>query len=280
MKALKFFFQIILGAIYLISGISKAADINGFADILMQYGNSYLYLLAPIIACIEIIFAFLLFLSWNTRKVALFSFFFISVLTIVFVLGLFFSGVDDCGCLGSFYKLPVWFSFTRNILMILMSYRLFVQDRNYDQSRIELLKLFVSLAFGLATLLLSSQELLLRYKLATYHPGKNINKTFIGQFLKNSEEESLIFLFSPNCEHCIAITPKIIDKAKGGEYNRIIGLYPKELPDSLISNYNNRFKPNFPLYPVPYDSIIKFTKSVPFFVSVRYGIIKEVGFEI
>ena len=143
MKALKFFFQIILGAIYLISGISKAADINGFADILMQYGNSYLYLLAPIIACIEIIFAFLLFLSWNTRKVALFSFFFISVLTIVFVLGLFFSGVDDCGCLGSFYKLPVWFSFIRNILMILMSYRLFVQDCSYDQSRIELLKLFV-----------------------------------------------------------------------------------------------------------------------------------------
>jgi uncharacterized membrane protein YphA (DoxX/SURF4 family) len=280
MKTIKLFFQFLLGFIYLISGISKAADINGFADILMQYGYPNLFLLAPIITFIEIVFAFLVFLSWNTRRVALFSLVFISVISVVFIVGHFYKGVEDCGCLGSFYELPSWISITRNILMILISYWLFLQGLNYKNTRMELFKLITSIAFGFATLFLSSHELWYTYKRSTYQPGESIKNTVIGQYLKNSDDEALIFLFSPNCEHCLKITPKVIEKANELEYKNIIGLYPKDLPDSLLRNFNIRFKPNFQNYPVPYDSLTRFTQSIPFFISVRNGRIKKVGIKI
>ncbi len=118
-------FALFLSIIYLISGIAKAADINGFADIIVQYGFPELYFLAPIITFIEIVLAFALLFFWNIRKTALFSLGFIVSLSLIFLFGFIFLRIDDCGCLGSFYQIPVWLSILRNIFMIFASYWLY-----------------------------------------------------------------------------------------------------------------------------------------------------------
>jgi hypothetical protein len=128
MKILQILIGILLGSIYLISGIAKAADINGFGDIIVQYGFPKLYVLAPVITSIEMVLAFSLLFFWNIRIVALFSFGFIILLSSVFVVGFLFMGIEDCGCLGSFYEFPLWLSVLRNIFMIFASYWL----SNYD----------------------------------------------------------------------------------------------------------------------------------------------------
>jgi len=148
-----------LALIYLISGIAKAADINGFADILMQYGFPKLYFLAPIITFIEIVLAFAFLFFWNIRKVALFSFIFIIFLSCIFAAGFFFMGIEDCGCLGSFYQIPAWLSILRNIFMIFASYWLYKNAIEFRNSKLEIAKPIVAFGLGLVTLCITGFEM-------------------------------------------------------------------------------------------------------------------------
>jgi hypothetical protein len=181
MKSIQFSSRILiifLALIYLISGTAKAADINGFADILMQYGFPKLYFLAPIITFMEIVLAFALLFFWNIRKIALFSFIFIIFLSCIFAAGFFFMGIEDCGCLGSFYQIPAWLSILRNIFMIFASYWLYKNAIEFRNNKLEIAKPIVAFGLGLVTLCITGFEMKETYYAVSYTQGNEIKNTF------------------------------------------------------------------------------------------------------
>jgi uncharacterized membrane protein YphA (DoxX/SURF4 family) len=109
-KSIKLYYLLsssILAVIYLTSSIAKAADINGFADTLLQYGVPNFYYAAPLLTAIEIALGFAFLFQWQVRKAGLFSFYFVAALTVALLYGYFAKGIDDCGCFGSFLSIPI-----------------------------------------------------------------------------------------------------------------------------------------------------------------------------
>jgi hypothetical protein len=279
MKSIQFSSRILiifLALIYLISGTAKAADINGFADILMQYGFPKLYFLAPIITFMEIVLAFVLLFLWNIRKVALFSFIFIIFLSCIFAAGFFFMGIEDCGCLGSFYQIPAWLSILRNIFMIFASYWLYKNAIEFRNNKLEIAKPIVAFGLGLVTLCITGFEMKETYYAVSYTQGNEIKNTFLEEYEQKDDTKRLIFIFSPRCGHCQQVTPKLNQLLKQKTYDEIIGLYPKEVPDESVKNYFNNFKPNFKILPIPTDSVRKITRGYPLFLKLKTGKIEKV----
>ncbi|WP_394991178.1 MauE/DoxX family redox-associated membrane protein [Emticicia sp.] len=221
--------SIILALIYLISGIAKAADINGFGDIIVKYGFPKLYVLAPVITFIEIVLAFALLLFWNTREVALFSFGFIISLSIIFLIGLLFLGIEDCGCLGSFYQIPAWLSLLRNLFMIFASYWLYKNAIEFKSNKFEIAKPIIAFGLGLVTLFVTGFEMKETYYEVSYTQGDKIKNTFLEEYEQSDDTKRLIFIFSPRCGHCKKIAPTLNNLLKQKKYDEIIGLYPKEI---------------------------------------------------
>lgn len=271
---------IMIALIYLISGVAKAADINGFGDIIVQYGFPKLYVLAPIITSIEIVLAFVLLLFWETRKVALFSFGFIILLSSVFLVGFLFMGIEDCGCLGSFYEFPIWLSILRNIFMIFASYWLNKNAFEFKNNRFEIVKLIIAFGLGLVTLFITGYEMKETYSEISYSQGDYIKNTFLENYGQNSEKETLIFIFSPHCGHCKKITPQVNELLKQKKYFDVVGLYPKDVPESFVKEYLLKLNPKFKMIAIPSDSIGKILHSYPLFVTLKNGKIQAIKSQI
>jgi hypothetical protein len=269
MKILQILIRLLLGSIYLISGVAKAADINGFADIIVQYGFPKLYVLAPVITSIEIILAFALLLFWNTRKVALFSLGFIILLSVIFLIGLLFMGIEDCGCLGSFYQIPAWLSLLRNVFMIFASYWLYKNAIEFKNNEFEIAKPIIAFGLGLVTLCITGFEMKETYYAVSYTQGDKIKNTFLEEYEQKGDSKKLIFIFSPQCWHCMKVTPTLNNLLKQKKYDEIIGLYPKEIPESFVKQYVIDLKPIFKTVPIPYDSIRKITRGFPLFLTLK-----------
>jgi thiol-disulfide isomerase/thioredoxin len=268
--------SISLGLIYIISGVAKAANINGFADITMQYGFSKLYILAPIITFIEIALAFALLFFWKTRKVAWFSLGFIVFLSLVFLIGFIFLGIEDCGCLGSFYQIPVWLSILRNIFMIFASYWLYKNAIEFRMNRFEIAKPITAFGLGLVTLCITGFEMKETYYEISYTQGNRIKNTFLEEYEQSDGTKRLIFIFTPRCGHCKKITPTLNKLLKQRKYDEIIGLYPKEIPERFVKKYLNNLKPIFKTVPIPNDSIRKITRGFPLFLTLKNGEIQKI----
>ena len=276
-KFKKILFTVILGLIFLISGIAKAADINGFGDILMQYDFPKLYILAPIITFIEIVLAFTLLFFWNIRKVALFSLGFLVSLSIVFLFGFIFLGIEDCGCLGSFYQIPAWLSLLRNIFMILASYWLYKNAVEFRINRFEIAKPIIAFGLGLVTLPITSYEMKVSYYEVTYTQGDKIKNTFLEEYEQTDGRTKLIFIFSPRCGHCQKVTSRLNQLLKQKTYDEIIGLYPKEMPEESVKKYLDNFKPAFKIKSIPNDSVRKIARGFPLFLTLKNDKIEKVS---
>ena len=272
--------SIILALIYLISGIAKAADINGFGDIIVKYGFPKLYVLAPVITFIEIVLAFALLLFWNTREVALFSFGFIISLSIIFLIGLLFLGIEDCGCLGSFYQIPAWLSLLRNLFMIFASYWLYKNAIEFKSNKFEIAKPIIAFGLGLVTLFVTGFEMKETYYEVSYTQGDKIKNTFLEEYEQSDDTKRLIFIFSPRCGHCKKIAPTLNNLLKQKKYDEIIGLYPKEIPEKFVKQYLIDLKPIFKTVPIPHDSIRKITRSFPLFITLKNDKIQKIMKEL
>lgn len=275
-KTLTIILSIILALIYLISGVAKAADINSFGDIIVQYGFPKLHIYAPIITFIEIVLAFTLLFLWNIRKVALFSLSFIVFLSLVFLTGFIFLGIDDCGCLGSFYQIPAWLSILRNIFMIFASYWLYKNAIEFRSNKFEIAKPVIAFGLGLVTLCITGFEMKETYYAVSYTQGNEIKNTFLEGYEQKNDSKRLIFIFSPRCGHCQEVTANLNQLLKQKTYDEIIGLYPQEIPEKAVKIYSNNFKPIFKIVPIPYDSIRKITRGFPLFIKLKNGKIEKV----
>jgi len=182
-------------------------------------------------------------------------------------------GIEDCGCLGSFYQIPAWLSILRNVFMIFVSYWLYKNAFELGMNKFEIAKFLVALGIGLVTLFVTGFEMKQTYYEASYTQGDKIKNTFLENYGQNSEKEVLIFIFSPNCGHCQQVTPKLNQLLKQKTYDEIIGLYPKEVPDESVKNYFNNFKPIFKILPIPTDSVRKITRGYPLFIKAHMNFV-------
>ena len=77
-------YSIIIGVLFIISGLGKVIDTSGFSNLISQYGLGYLMILSPIIVVFEILLGLFLVLLINPKFYAMISFGLLTIFTALF----------------------------------------------------------------------------------------------------------------------------------------------------------------------------------------------------
>ncbi len=270
--------SILLGIVYLVSGIAKAADINAFVDNIIQYGSPSLRMLAPIIVGVEIIIGFALIVWQKTKAIAQISFWILIFFTTIFSYGYLVNGISDCGCFGNVIKMSPLISILRNITMIgfsgLIWKYLILNPTNNSTS-----KLYLGVIYGLGFVSFFSTgfEMKNTYTVVQNIQSLPLEKTSIGRSVTIPKvDKCLIFIYSPKCPHCQAATSIINRYQKNGLVDTTIAITASELQISDISKFYKQFNPDFHTFQIPKDSLKKITRSLPTLIYVEKGIVQRV----
>lgn len=130
--------RLLVGLLFVFSGLIKANDPVGFGYKLQEYFevfnlsvlNSYAVGIAIVLCALEIVFGALLLLGLYIRKVAwglLVLILFFSFLTFF---SAFFEVVTSCGCFGDAIPLTPWQSFTKDLILLALILVVFYNRKN------------------------------------------------------------------------------------------------------------------------------------------------------
>jgi Predicted membrane protein len=275
---LRLIIQIIAGIIFIISGALKAIDSQSFSSLISAYGFGWAGSIAPVISSIEIILGLCLILNIQPRTTVLFSTAITIVFTLLFSYAFFFRGIEDCGCTGSFLKVSLYISLSRNVLIIIGCLWIWynfkeidVQTKNWKKWTVYVLG-GISLCVSGYTL---GKPLVEKVEKYTIHEGDQINTTVFQCFNdKISKDTCIIFIFSPDCIHCWNVTENIKSIKRTPGFTNVIGI---TYFDSDTTRYMKEMKPNFEVLKYPTDELYDYVFGVPVFLVLKDGkVIKRI----
>lgn len=266
-KYISTFFSILLGSVYVLSGVTKGMDIGSFINLLLLYGNEWFGYFAPFITGFEIFLGFGFIFGTSKKLLAQISFFFIIFLTVIYLIGFFFLGIIDCGCFGKFLHLSPLTTIIKNSLLIGLSFWL------WKLSSPQLSKKWVlvfPIVFGLITFAVNFIEFKRRINNDLSLKEVDLNKTFIKNYAIN--ENQFIYFFNPNCEPCRKAGIRLNEST-----TNVKGFYSNSFKEVEINNYIKIVKPNFKIYSIPQDSMKKYITIVPTILEIKNGKIQKVS---
>lgn len=118
------FTRFYMGLIYLIFGLLKLYNLNKFANIFNKYdiiGNKF-KIYNYIYPFIEIIIGILLIKKIFIKKTIIISIILMLISIISVLISLYYGNTLRCGCLGSFFHIPIsYLTLTENLVMLLMN---------------------------------------------------------------------------------------------------------------------------------------------------------------
>jgi uncharacterized membrane protein YphA (DoxX/SURF4 family) len=270
--------QIIAGIIFIISGASKAIDSQSFSSLISAYGFGWAGGIAPFISAIEIILGLCLILNIQPRITALFAAVITIVFTLLFSYAFFFRGIEDCGCMGSFLKVSPYISLSRNVLIIIGCLWIWftfkepdVQNKNWKKWIVYVIG-GISLCVSGYTL---GKPLIKKVELLTINEGDQVNATVFKCYKdKISKDTCIIFIFSPECNHCWNATENIKSIKRTPGFSNVIGI---TYNDADTARYMKEMKPNFEVLKYPTNELYDYALGVPIFLVLKDGkVIKRI----
>lgn len=121
-------FRILVGALFIFSGLIKANDPLGFSYKLDEYftvfGTEFFIplslFLAIFICAYEVIFGFMLLIGAKTKMTLWALLLMIVYFTFLTFYAAYFNVVKECGCFGDFLKMTPWQSFSKDVALLVM----------------------------------------------------------------------------------------------------------------------------------------------------------------
>jgi len=268
----------IIGVIFLVSGLAKVIDSEGFIESLFQFGLGNLSFIAPILSPVEILLGLGLLLHYQIKTISWIVFWLTILFTFVYLYGFWVHKVEDCGCFGDWIELSPLQTLLKNGFILLGSIYSILHAKNYwADHRLPntILGIIGALSFSLSGYTIQN-SLTTTINLGNL-VGQDINQTSLAHFTsKIKEEQYALFVFSPSCVHCWNSTENVKRIQQAGLAGPVYGIVGKNRATN-ISFYQKKMKPNFQIKIVP-DNQIKenFGNRVPKLLLVNKGIIKKV----
>jgi uncharacterized membrane protein YphA (DoxX/SURF4 family) len=262
-------FSIIIGTLFVVSGIGKVVDVGGFSNLINQYGLGYLMLLSPIIILFEILLGLSLILLINPKRDAMISTVMLTVFTGLFAFAHFRYGINDCGCFGTIQNtnFPPIFSFIRNFILIGMSILLWY---GYSNNKIDVdnWKKYLIASVMVVSIFFSglTYRTPLSFRSANQEihnfQDENIKNTELSNYLKTSSDSTyLVFCFSYTCSYCWNSIENLRSFIRNNSVDSVRVFAIGEEKDRLI--FEENFKPDFPITNLSAESMDKLTLAYP-----------------
>ncbi|MDR2563903.1 MAG: DoxX family protein [Prevotellaceae bacterium] len=256
--------SLISGLVFLISGVAKSLDINGFSKTIALYGFENLQFLSPLIVLIEVIAGLLLVFQIYTRKIAIAGTLLLFGFTLFYSYGLLFKGIDDCGCFGQIHFLntsPV-FTFIRNIiLMIFLIYVSVKSDNNYGKSN-KLTVIVIIAVVGIVSFISGYGYKITNNKKEDNRAYKSVENTELQEFISISRDSTyLVFAFTYTCPHCMNSIENLKQYENFGVVDKVLAL---SIEDSISEQkFRKIFAPNFEIKKFAPKTLFQLTKTFP-----------------
>lgn len=268
-NTLKHSIQIVAGLLFIASGLFKMIDSQGFSTLITRYGFSWAGNYSPVILSAEIILGFCLILNIKPKTTAMIVAIITTLFTISFAYAFFFRGVDDCGCMGSFIRIPPYVSFSRNILIIAGCIWIWKNFENHSIHTKDWKKWIVYIAGG-TSLCISGYSLAKPLtEQGKIQVGDQLNTTvFRYMYDKVSTDTAIVFIFRPSCDHCWNVTENIKSIKRTPGFENVIGLTYANVD---TSQYMREMKPNFEVIMYPTDELYNYVIGVPVLLVLENG---------
>lgn len=255
---------IIIGIVFIISGISKSLDSTTFSQTINSYGLGNIGFLSPIIIITEIYLGLSLFFKIQIKKISFVSFIFLVGLTLTFLYGWIFRDISDCGCFGIINILnssPI-FTILKNIVLIYLCIDLWLSSEKETTNENWFSNTTILLAISIVGFM--SGYTFNSSNISTKKPKKKVavNDSELKNFTILSPDSTyLIFAFSYSCPHCMNSIENLKQYENSGVVDKVIGIAVKDDNKSVL--FEKRYKPNFEIKEVSKHDIIKISSSLP-----------------
>lgn len=282
MKILNHIFRIVVGLVFILSGLAKLFPIEPFEIIFVDLGISN-WVIAPFLA--RFIIAFELFLGlciifdlWLKGIVYKVTQGSLIVFTIYLIYILITKGNNTgCGCFGSFIELSPLESIAKNVLLMILL--MLIKKRHYQLGTFNLVitPLFLAMAFS-STFLLNrvglqnvqgieiNEEVDYSAFPALYKNGEKVNFT---------EGKKIVVFLSVSCSHCESVSHKLhYLQTQHKIENLYVVLASKH--EENIQPFLDKTKIDFPM--IWFNDEVFFSYSgvrLPAFVYLENGVLKK-----
>ncbi|MEI8202267.1 MAG: MauE/DoxX family redox-associated membrane protein [Bacteroidota bacterium] len=259
--------SIIIGTVFIVSGIGKAFNTTAFAYIIYEYHFGYAFFAAPVIPVIEVLLGLMLIFKIYRRTAALLSGIMLLIFSIIFAYGYWAHQIEDCGCFGEIRALQLspWITFTRNIVLLIMSVFIMLNRTAETQKQLTLWKAWIVFPIIIGVALLSGFSFKLTADESdTTHPwqGKAIKDTKLPLFIHtNPDSTYLCFVFSWKCFHCWNSIENVKSYKAYHVVDSIIGISMHD--DKNEARTRKYFDINFPVIKTSRDSTRLLTEVLP-----------------
>ncbi len=238
-------YGLMVGIVFLISGIAKSLDITSFSKIITQYGFENLEFIGPLIVLTEVFIGLLLVFQIWQKWSALAGILLVIGFTIIYVYGVVFYNIEDCGCFGKITVLntsPV-FTFSRNVILIYLLIAVWRKTEN----KLTLDKWIAGIVLFFMCLVAFISGYTYKKDSKKHMPKSStvaIEDSVLKEFVSLSKDSTyLVFAFSYTCPHCLNSIANLKEYEQSGAVDKVIGL---ALGDSIVEKkFMEIFKPNF-----------------------------------
>jgi len=252
---------IIIGSIYLLSGIGKVVNVVAFEMLIANYGFESLQILAPFIILGELALGVCLVLWIKPKITSLLSLILLVIFTTAFTYAHFKNGINDCGCFGMFnlnQQSPIS-TYIRNIILFGMSLFVFIKTSKENPpienwKKYSIIAFFIPIVFVCGFTFRIPQNL---YKIKQHqYLNKAIKETILSDYLQTAKDSTyLIYCFSYTCPHCWNSIENYKSFKTTGMIDSIIAISLVSADTSISFQNRNAFTEHFGTNLVNYELI-------------------------
>ena len=283
MKSFFLILRLLVGLIFIISGIAKLFPIEPFENTFIELGISN-WLMVPFLARIFVAFELFLGLSiivnlWLKNKIYYIAQTTLIIFTAYLIYLLFTKGNNaDCGCFGNLIQLSPAVSILKNVLLLIALYFI-PKQHSFSKAKIWGFSIFV-IAIALPLFLnpigvhnVQGIEVEEQIDFSKLPPLYKTN-----QHVDFSKGKKIVAFLSYKCQHCInaGIKFSLLDKKK-----KISNLYfvIGSKKEKGLLEYLEKTKPDFPIIWMNDDSFFNYSGGrLPAIIYIEDGIMKKKWF--
>lgn len=246
----------VAGLVFLLSGMLKAFDAAAFAEIIYDYGFARLQFLSPLIILIETFIGLMLIFQIRSRRVSLAGLILILAFTVIYLYGLIFLKIEDCGCFGKLKALssnPYIILIRNTILAALLAFIYIKGNNRYIHNK------FCHTAIC-AFLCLVCYMSGYTYTAVTT-PGKSepvpiSDSPLAGIISPSADSTYLIFAFSYTCPHCMNTIANLNRYEDREAVDKVIAIAHGGNAE-MEKQFREEFGPTFEIIPVESGKLTK-----------------------
>lgn len=264
-------FRLLVGLVFLLSGLLKAIDAAAFADLMSQYGAAWLGFAAPIVILLEVFLGIFLVFDFYPKQIAWVSVSFLCAVSLIFLYGVTMRGITDCGCFGplTWLNSRPWLTFTRNaILLAILIPSLFESEHTTPPAiqPVIFMAVIAVVVMFMCGFSFRGAKCLTRQR--TYQPIALADSP-LDKFVSCHPDSSyLVFAFSYGCPYCQNSIGNVSQYVPMGAVDRVIAL---SIEDSVArQRFDRLFQVDFSIHEITPVEMMQLTTILPTTYLIRH----------